>query len=222
MPTNSATFENCRDNLQTLIEFYNDNEKNKNEASTRHHLIDILIYQCLNWSKIDAEIEKETVNGYYTDYIFLKNKLVLEAKKQDIYFELHEGNNNAKYKIGSLCNNKNNKGIRDAIIQVQNYCSQTGIEYAAVCNGWQLIIFVGLKIGEPPLEGEIFVFNSLQNMYDTPIFDKNYEQKINNLLQNTEKCNEIFEEYLNKIWKKYKDKNFQSILDVFNWENIGS
>ncbi len=48
---NSKTFEQCQNNLKSLINYYNENLGGRNEATTRHHLIDVLIHDCLNWDR---------------------------------------------------------------------------------------------------------------------------------------------------------------------------
>ena len=132
---NSATFLNCQNKLKSIIE----NKKNcteRNEATTRHHLIDVLIHDCLNWDRQNTMTEDRTNNGKYTDYTLQidgKNKLILEAKREGDYFKLHAGNNNIKYNIKTLC--KNNSNTEEAINQVLNYCGQKGAEYAVICNG---------------------------------------------------------------------------------------
>lgn len=134
---NSTTFTNCQDKLKSLIKYYRENHNTRNEATTRHQLIDILIHDCLNWNRQNTITEDRTNNGQYTDYTLKidgKNRLILEAKREANYFELHAGNNNIKYSIKTLCDN--NPNTEEAINQVLNYCSQKGAEYAVICNGW--------------------------------------------------------------------------------------
>ena len=52
-----------------------------------------------------------------------------------------------------------------AIRQVQAYCNDSGVEFAVVCNGHQLIAFAAIRIGQPWLNGKALVIKNLQQMY---------------------------------------------------------
>ena len=48
-----------------------------------------------------------------------------------------------------------------------SYCQSHGTPYGAVCNGHQLVVFLGSRNdGRPPLEGQALVFDSLQTLND--------------------------------------------------------
>ena len=47
-------YEDCRDQLSALVEYYSQNKGTKNEATTRLHLIDRLFFNCLGWIEITA------------------------------------------------------------------------------------------------------------------------------------------------------------------------
>jgi hypothetical protein len=51
-----------------------------------------------------------------------------------------------------------------AVEQVQRYCAANGVEFAAVCNGPQLIAFIGVRIGEPPLSGKALTIHDLEGL----------------------------------------------------------
>jgi predicted type IV restriction endonuclease len=62
-----------------------------NEADTRHKVIDFIIHDLLSWPKNRVSVE-EHVHPGYADYVLKKNNddavLVIEAKKEGIFFEL--------------------------------------------------------------------------------------------------------------------------------------
>ncbi len=78
--------------MQTLSTWYSANESNRNEATTRHHLIDVLIHECLRWPREDVAAE-ESVDGKYSDYSFTapRRLLIIEAKREGKYFEIPAG-----------------------------------------------------------------------------------------------------------------------------------
>ena len=48
--------------------------------------------------------------------------------------------------------------VSEAIIQAQNYCTSRGVQFAAVCNGHQLIAFLAVRLdGNNPLDGRCLV-----------------------------------------------------------------
>ncbi len=97
-------YETCRDNLDKLGKWYSNNKGDRNEATTRFHLIDELLLNCLGWERQNITTE-EVYNREYTDYVFniTRPVLILEAKKEGIYFELPEGKKDLRYSLKSLC-----------------------------------------------------------------------------------------------------------------------
>lgn len=90
--------------------------------------------------------------------------IVLEAKKDAVYFEIP-----VRSKGTLLISIKHLMGLsdaaKDAIEQVQGYCSKRGVRYAAICNGPQLILFVGARVdGKSPFEGKALVFDGFDQL----------------------------------------------------------
>ncbi len=87
-------YEDGHENLSSLIDWANKNndERSRNEATTRLHLIDRLFFECLGWERGDC-VAEERLNGEYIDYSFRCPQclLIVEAKKEGIYFELPVG-----------------------------------------------------------------------------------------------------------------------------------
>jgi hypothetical protein len=153
-------------NLRDLINWYfNDvTEQTRNEATTRLHLIDRLLFECLGWNREDCRAE-ERINGQYIDYaLYCPGCLfIVEAKREGVYFELPVGTDNVMYNITFF--SRRAKGVGSAIKQAIGYCQSHGVAYGAVCNGHQLIAFIGSRSdGCPPLEGKALVFDSLESM----------------------------------------------------------
>ncbi|MCR9813591.1 hypothetical protein, partial [Vibrio parahaemolyticus] len=65
--------------------------RTKNEAETRHKIIDFVLHDFLFWPKNKVVVE-EYINPGYADYILKKDNgddlIFIEAKKEGVYFEL--------------------------------------------------------------------------------------------------------------------------------------
>lgn len=158
----TADYEECRKNLENLIAWYK--PEHRNEADTRFKVIDRLFFECLGWSKDDVMME-EHHDGEYTDYAFSAPRriLIVEAKKEDLYFQISSGKIQLEYSIASL--SRDNPSLKAAISQASTYCQQRGTPFCAVSNGNQIVAFIGTRNdGIPPLEGKALVFSSLEKM----------------------------------------------------------
>lgn len=160
-------FERGLANLDKLKKWYSNNKGERNEATTRLHLIDKIIIDSLNWKKDDVTTE-ENHNNEYTDYTLSLSRpsVIVEAKREGVFFELPAGYTKMiKCDIKTLC--KDNKKIKEAVKQVIKYCSSRGVEIGVVTNGWQLVLFVASRVdGVPPIDGKAYVFPNIESMYD--------------------------------------------------------
>lgn len=160
-------YEESRNNLEKLLNYYSSNHSYRNEATTRFHLIDNLLLNCLAWESNDF-INELRYNDEYADYTIVLNRpvAIIEAKREGNYFELPHGyKGNITYSLKSLCKDDNN--VASALKQVSQYCQERGIQIGIVTNGWQIIIFVANRTDSiPPLEGKAIIFDSLQTMLD--------------------------------------------------------
>lgn len=146
MSTLGKKFNYRMDEIQLIQNLINDYPENKlNEAESRFKIIDEILEKYLKWPKKSIYVEKY-IEGNRADYI-LKNKagkpiLIIESKKQDVYFELPTNvnacNNFQKIQIDKLLTDDN---IKDAVFQVKEYCEDLLCNYAAICNGHVWIIF---------------------------------------------------------------------------------
>lgn len=154
-------------NLKNLVNKYTEIGC-KNEAETRFHFIDILLTDCLGWERTEIPVEKY-LSGERSDYELGKpTALILEAKRDAIHFEIPvRKKNTLLVPIRQLMDL--NTDAKDAIEQVQGYCSRRGVRYAAICNGPQLIVFVATRTdGKVPFDGRALVidgFNQLQENF---------------------------------------------------------
>ena len=144
----------------------NSSQKHRNEATTRLQLIDELLFDCLGWDKSECTAE-DNFEGKYTDYSLGKPhvNLIVEAKKEDIYFEVPVGISDVTYRIQRFKDEA--PSVYEAIRQAMGYCQSRGVPFGAVCNGHQIVAFLASRTdGIPPIEGRALVLNSLQHMAD--------------------------------------------------------
>ena len=162
----SAQYEKCKENLEILSSWYSKNISNRNEATTRLHLIDEIFFGCLDWNKSDVILEERQDNEY-SDYEFKapRSLLIVEAKKEQLYFEIPIGKKRLEYSINSLISG--NTDLKKAIRQAAGYCQSRGVPFCAVTNGHQIVAFLGTREdGIPPIEGKALVFPSFDFMIE--------------------------------------------------------
>lgn len=132
--------------IEILQKLKNDFQaRNLNESDTRFQIIDAILVDVLKWPKETITTEKY-INGNRADYV-LKNKndkplLILESKKNEVYFELpntlNQGKNFEKIQIEKLITNEE---IKKAVYQVKEYAEDLFCNFAIACNGKCWIIF---------------------------------------------------------------------------------
>ena len=114
-------FSEGENNLRNLIDWYASNvsEDTRNEATTRLHLIDRLLFECLGWNREDCKTE-ERINGKYIDYSFYCSGclFIVEAKREGVYFELPVGTESLRYNINFF--SRRGKSVGTAIKQAIN------------------------------------------------------------------------------------------------------
>jgi len=162
----ASEFEWAKGQLEKLITWSTDHEPktSRNEATTRLHLIDRLLFECLGWEREDC-VAEETHEGTYTDYSLGQpmRLLVVEAKREGIYFQLPVGFAGRTCSLKTLC--QQSLELDAAIRQAIQYCQERGIAAGAICNGHQLIAFIGSRTdGTCPNAGRALVFVSLKDM----------------------------------------------------------
>lgn len=139
-------------------------EEARNEASTRFHLVDRILRECLGWPPEAIAVETYE-EGQYSDYeLGSPNRLaVIEAKREGDYFELPEGSLGEVVSLATL--RAISPDLEKALDQATSYAQARGIPVAAVANGTQLVVFLGSRSdGVAPAEGTAVVFVSLDDM----------------------------------------------------------
>ena len=157
-------YEESLQNLTRLEQYYQQNEGSRNEATTRLHLVDRIIKECLGWELSDITCE-DSYDAQYCDYTLYAPRriIIVEAKKESNYFDLPAGINGTIFSIRSLM--RDYPSLRDAIRQVSSYCMERGVPIAVICNGHQLVAFVANRNdGVAPLEGNALVLSSFEKM----------------------------------------------------------
>ena len=126
--------------------------KDLNEANTRHQLIDPLLHDVLGWPRNRVRCE-EFIQPGFADYVLVRSDdsklLFIEAKREGYYFELPTGlvsnTHSAFIKLRTLLTDEH---VAKAVRQVQDYCINTGCEFAAITNGRQWIFFKTFQVGQ--------------------------------------------------------------------------
>ena len=160
----ALSYDQAFANLEELIAWYADKAGTRNEATTRKHLVDKILFGCLGWQDTDVVLEDHTTHISYTDYTFSLTRpaLIVEAKKEGTYFEFPVG----RYSTLSIEALKRDSQVMGAAIdQVSRYCYAKGVQFAAVTNGHQLLVFAAQRFdGVAPDKGAAIVFDSLESM----------------------------------------------------------
>ncbi len=121
---------------------------------------------CLGWLPDDISSE-EPQGQEYADYTFTapRRVLIVEAKREGVYFELPAGETRLEYSLTTLT--REYPDLKAAIQQAARYCQSRGVPFGAVSNGHQMVAFVASRNDAvPPLEGRALVFSSIDIMLE--------------------------------------------------------
>ncbi len=138
--------------------------RDRNEATTRFQLIDLLLRDVLGWETADCDCEVHR-DGDYADYTLGNPRrfAVWEAKREGLEFKLPVGFDKIICKLRTL--RDLDTTTKSAIDQVQGYAQLHGLGIAVVCNGHQIIAFLGSRQdGVAPFNGNALCFSSLVQM----------------------------------------------------------
>ena len=165
-PELASPYEDAVRKLEALTEWAAQHESSdaRNEATTRLHLIDRLLEECLGWrpEMITAE---EAHQRSYVDYMLRTNgtHFLVEAKREGISFELPPGFDSRLINLQTL--REVAPDVWPAVEQALNYCLKRGVPIGAISNGQQLIGFIGSRQdGVPPADGRAVAFSSLEDI----------------------------------------------------------
>ncbi|MFP5423468.1 MAG: hypothetical protein ACLGID_18680 [Gammaproteobacteria bacterium] len=139
--------------------------RDRNEAETRHKIIDFVLHDFLSWPKNRVAVE-EYISPGFADYILKKSNgddhIFIEAKKEGVFFELpiaYSSSENFCYiPIKKIISDAN---IKKAMSQVRAYCFDTGCEFGCITNGHEWIFFKTFEKGKRWEDLQAFVIRSL-------------------------------------------------------------
>lgn len=165
MTTNhTSNYERARREFEDIARSPEARVGDRNEATTRLHLINRLLIDCLGWP-LDEAIAEDRLDGRYADYKLGKPipRFLVEAKREGIWFELPAGFDRPTCPTEQLF--EGNQAIEGAIRQACSYAQERGIPIGAVSNGHQWIAFAASRQdGVPPLTGRALIFSSLDDI----------------------------------------------------------
>ena len=132
------------------------------ETDTRIKVIDRILKEICGWPETELSREDHSESGF-SDYVLKvrgKGVVVVEAKKESESFRLPKDKTNKTYSLDGVLVTE--PPIKEAIYQVQRYCSEYGIRFAVATNGYAWIIFRALREDIPWKKGQSRVFPSLE------------------------------------------------------------
>lgn len=137
-----------------------------NEADTRADVIDDVLEKVLDWPK--GSIKRETfVHPGFADYL-LHNAagqvaLVVEAKKEGSFFHLPKRSSESAGRPDyvSVRTLLTDPTIKEALLQVREYCSNLGCNFGCITNGHEWIVFRVFETGVDWRTLRAFVIPSL-------------------------------------------------------------
>jgi energy-coupling factor transporter ATP-binding protein EcfA2 len=131
------------------------------EQDARVHIIDRILIEILGWNREGILTEPHTDSGY-VDYLMSlegRNWLVVEAKKTSNRLVDTRQTQMAWYKVSGPAL----KSAMNGLEQAQRYCTDTGVMFSALTNGFEWVGFWAIRPnGVRPKEGKAAVFPSLE------------------------------------------------------------
>ena len=177
------------------------------EQDTRFQMIDLLLTDVLGWSRSEISTGLHVHSGY-ADYLLRtenRNRFVVEAKRAGKLLIATQSGSVAAYTV----NGPALKSATEGLEQAQRYCVATGVEFAALTNGFEWIGYWAVRTdGKPPKEGKAIVFPGLDaiernfaEFYDlfSPqgLMERLYQVKINQREGLTVRLSEKLESVVN-------------------------
>jgi hypothetical protein len=137
------------------------------EADTRATIIDRVLHEVLEWPRPSVAREVYATPGFL-DYELSTTRpvVVVEAKASGESFAIpyRKGTLASRLKIGGVL--KGNAALQQALAQAQRYCSDRGVRYGVVTNGYSFVVFRAIVDGAPWRAGEAIVFASPKALED--------------------------------------------------------
>lgn len=158
----TTSYDRALASLDELCEYVDSaDDQDLNEATTRLHIIDKLLMDVLGWHSDQINCE-EYHEGGFLDYVLgnPQSRVVLEAKKAGLHFEVPAGTASGTLSLRQFV--AFSATNRQAVDQVLDYCQHAGIPIAVLCNGAQIVAFLGSRAdGIPPRDGDAVIYRSL-------------------------------------------------------------
>lgn len=132
------------------------------ETDTRVKVIDRILKEVCGWPETAFSREDHSESGF-SDYVLRvreRGVLVVEAKREGEYFRLPKDKTNKSYSLDGVLVTE--PPIKEAVYQVQRYCTEYGMRFAIATNGYAWIIFRALRDDIPWKKGQARVFPSLE------------------------------------------------------------
>lgn len=137
------------------------------EADTRANIIDRILHQVLQWPRPSVAREVYATPGFL-DYELTTTRpaLVVEAKATGESFVIphRKASTAARLKISGVL--RSNAALQSSLVQAQRYCTDRGIRYGVVTNGYSWVVFRALVEGAPWRAGEAILFASPKVLQD--------------------------------------------------------
>jgi GTPase SAR1 family protein len=188
-----------------------DEYKNLSETDTRVKLIDFLFIDCLNWDEhniIREESYKDEEKTLYIDYKFESNnnKFLVEAKKNDLYFEL-PNNEHKLYKSSGIL--LTDTKLKKAFEQAKKYCRDRGINVGCITNGLQYIVFSITAING---KSDIYCFKSIDDILSNIVI-------FYNIFSQSSNAQSVLEKLFNLDCIRLKPSFLKSVIDCMPDKN---
>lgn len=151
--------------LQLLLKDLPPNLNDWNEATTRLHFIDKFLTKCLGWPRTPTKFRVEThTDGEFSDYVLGEPEAVIwEAKRAGAYFDFPaDSDQRLVVPIQEIF--RISKTAEEAMRQAQSYCNDSGVEFAVVSNGHQIIAFIAVRLGHSWLKGKALVLRNIDRI----------------------------------------------------------
>lgn len=133
-----------------------------NEATTRIHAINTILFDVLDWQKEDVESEQYCRAEGYADYVCSADNyklLVIEAKRAGTPFIFpSESLETRPYSFGFIASES--KQASEALQQAIGYAATLGAHYVAITNGSQWLITLTFVEGKDLNDRLVYVFES--------------------------------------------------------------
>ncbi len=157
---------------ETAIDLANRSDEAKlNEANTRHQIIDVVLHNILSWPRELTACETHISPGYADYFLTRTDKtpiLLVEAKKEGHYFTLPGGiSDPSQARSVQVKTLLTDVAIRTALMQVHEYCVNTGCQFAGITNGHQWIFFRVFQPGQDWRNLHAYVVPSLKYFADS-------------------------------------------------------